>query len=136
MKNRATSTLAILVLLPLPLLYACKQDLTDLPPQFDYDDPVGVTKTLVVYPAVLALRPGESTQLGAFMAKPDRGINPGEIDVEWGSSNPAVVSVSHTGRITAHEYGEALISADFGEWSGEATVVVNETAEIPLHLRR
>ncbi|MBT8397843.1 MAG: hypothetical protein HKO65_07955 [Gemmatimonadetes bacterium] len=136
MKNKAASTMAILVLLPLPILYACENRITDLDPQFDFDDPIRGTKNLVVYPDLLALRPGESTQLGAFLAKPDPFLNPGEIDVEWGSSDPAVVSVSPTGRITAQKHGVAHIYAEFGEWGGEAVVAVNEDARIPDHLRR
>jgi hypothetical protein len=64
MRDHLKATIALLVLLPLPVLYACGEGMTEPDPKTqpaDYDREEG--PTLVVYPDLVVLEPGQSIRL-------------------------------------------------------------------------
>jgi len=133
MRNQTKSAIAMLVLLPLPVLFGCADDITG--PEKDratMESGERSTPALVVYPDFLSLAPGETAQLGVTLEQrgPDLGLE--DLEVRWSSSDPGIVSVSENGEVTALDEGQAIIYAEHGRWIADAGVLVSTDALLPV----
>ena len=137
MRHRRVWSIAFLSFVGLPLLGACGDDITGP----EIVDPPRVQRhvnqpSLVVQPAILALRPGESIQLEAHLLQGGSELYVPDSELVWTSTNPDMVEVTKEGRITARKLGEALVAAGHGERVGKAWVIVSEDGQIPGHIWR
>jgi hypothetical protein len=80
-----------------------------------------VTRVQVTGPASIA--PGEAAVLTAVGTYPDGTTKDISAEAVWTSTNPSAVSVDRSGRATAVERGEAIISARLQQRGGVLTVV-------------
>jgi uncharacterized protein YjdB len=79
--------------------------------------------SVTVSPAAVELQSGGTTTLGATVVG-TRGTTLAGRALEWRSSNPAIVTVSSDGTVTAHAAGTAVVSASADGRAGQATVTV------------
>ncbi|MGD2121579.1 MAG: Ig-like domain-containing protein [Gemmatimonadota bacterium] len=127
------ATIVLLLLLPLPVLYACGNDVTG--PEGGLQAHSGRTPvfpTLVVFPDFLTLKPGDSSQFGIFLERRGPDLVPPELKVIWSSSDPAVATVSENGEISALQEGSAVIQANYGGLTAEAGVMVSDNV-VPIN---
>jgi uncharacterized protein YjdB len=82
--------------------------------------PVGI---VVVQPASANIGPGTTAQLTAITEDSAGGVLSGR-PVSWGSSNPAVATVSSSGLVTAVAVGTATITASSEGKSGASAITV------------
>jgi trimeric autotransporter adhesin len=82
--------------------------------------PVGI---VVVQPARDSIGPGATVQLTAVTEDSAGGVLSGRA-VSWGSSNPAVATVSSSGLVTAVALGNATITASSEGKSGTSAITV------------
>lgn len=85
-------------------------------------DDVVLEKKLTLDKSVLMLAPGASEQLNVS------GIDEGA-ECVWQNSDPAVLTVSETGKVTAVAEGSAVITVTCGEESAVCAVTVKENVE-------
>jgi hypothetical protein len=133
MRDHMKSAIALLILLPLPVLYGCGEDPTGVIEPFD-NPGARATPMLEVYPDLVVLAPGQSLQLNARLEQRGPDLEPPEFQVSWSSSAPEIVAVSADGEITALREGEASIFAKHGPWAGEGGVIVSGDTEIFGHV--
>ena len=132
MRNHLKATIALLVLLPLPVLYACGDDMTGPEPRTHASDNGRQEgPNLIVYPDLVVLAPGQSFRLGVLLERRGPDVSPPDSELIWSSSDPAVASVTEDGEITALAEGEAWIYAEYSLWIGEAGVIVSSDTGVP-----
>jgi hypothetical protein len=76
-----------------------------------------------VTPTTAEREVGETVQLGAAVKDTDGNIMPGQ-SVTWSTSAAGVASVSTSGLVTANALGTAIVTANAGNRSGNATITV------------
>jgi hypothetical protein len=75
---------------------------------------------------------GQNVQLTASVLDQDGDPIP-DPPVEWGSGDPAIVTVSGTGLLIAQGPGTAEVTATAGEATTSAAIIVQSTASLALH---
>ena len=92
---------------------------------------VPVLTSVGVTPLSVSLSPGETAALHASAAWSDDTTRDVTASAIWMSSNPAVVAVDSSGRVTATSGGRAEVRASFGGLSAVAVVTVEEDSLPP-----
>jgi hypothetical protein len=125
MRKNIRRAILMLVLLPLPVLHACSDDITGNEGiQAKAGPEAQALPTLVVFPASLTLEPGESSEFVAILEGADQGRDSPELTFDWSSFDPEIMTVSADGWVTALGEGETMIEARYGDLTGQARVVV------------
>jgi hypothetical protein len=86
---------------------------------------------VTVEPASASLVPGESRQLQATPRDAQGNVLQGR-SVQWSSSDPATVSVTPDGRVTALATGSATIRASSGDVQGTSEITVSDAPVISV----
>jgi hypothetical protein len=89
-----------------------------------------VPATVDVQPASLSLDPGQSAELAATVRDSGNVTILGAA-VSWTSSDPAVVTVSSSGKVTAVSAGSATVLATSGEAKATSSVAVSGSSTTP-----
>ncbi len=89
------------------------------------DDPNQISRIEVTPGTALMTSLGETYQLKATAY--DANGEPLNVNFDWTSSNPGLMTVDGQGTVTTHDYaGSSLISATAGDVSGQATLLAVE----------
>lgn len=119
---RVLSGLCLLALVP-----GCTKNGPGAPTGPSALSPTSVTVSLV------AVNPGyQATAVAAFSDGSSREVT---TEVQWSSSNPAVASVSATGRVTPVSVGSTEIRAAYQAVTGSAALTVSEPAALAPNYR-
>lgn len=89
--------------------------------------PADILRGLVVQPPEAVLRPGEVqefTAVGTFADQTSRDLSS---EVDWSTSDPAVLTIDQRGRATAVAEGSTTVTASLRRHSDTATVTVTGT---------
>ncbi|GIP33946.1 SpoIID/LytB domain-containing protein [Paenibacillus sp. J2TS4] len=78
------------------------------------------------------LEVGDTAQAVAWQLLSDGGRVKLSEDVRFSSSNPGVAEVSDTGLVSVWRIGEAILTAEYGEWTASYTLVVSPSSNVPL----
>jgi uncharacterized protein YjdB len=89
-----------------------------------------VPATVDVQPASLSLAPGQSAELAATV-RDSGNVTMLGASVSWTSSDPAVLTVSSTGQVTAVAAGSATVLAASGDASATSSVTVSGSTVSP-----
>lgn len=110
--------IVLLVLATLPLAsMACDDEIVD--PETDAEE-----SRMVLRPNRVTLEPGQIFKLKAVFL---RGTNEDflyDMELEWNSSDPAVVRALGEGLIEAQDMGTATIQVDYHQWTAKAIVKI------------
>jgi hypothetical protein len=90
--------------------------------------------SIAITPSPSSLPVGESEQLtatGSFTDGTSQNLTQSAI---WSSSNPAIASISPTGKVVATTVGTATITASSGSVAGSASLTVTPPAAIALNI--
>jgi hypothetical protein len=87
--------------------------------------------SVVVSPGAPPVSVGSSVQLTAVLRNANGQVVTGQT-VTWSSANTAILSVTPTGLVTAHQPGSARITASAGGKAGFADPVANQPAPAPV----
>jgi hypothetical protein len=122
MRNRFHKTAALLMLLPLPLLGGCGDDITGLKKE-PYTAPPP-PPSLHLQPQGAVLAPGEAIQIQAVLQANGLGRVLKHDEVKWSIGSVRVIRDEGNGLYEAKELGAATIMARYQKLTAMAYIVV------------